>query len=170
MTVMANRPGLAIARSAFTGVAAGVAAAYAMTLFQQLWSPAAIKNSTAEPATAKAADGVAIALTGKPVPAEHRKLAANVAHYGLGATLGVVYFAGARYRPAITAGTGSAFGIAVAMTLDNALVPALRLGSAPWKTPPRSWSTGWCRTSSSVASSKLRDVRQDDRSETNALI
>ncbi len=51
----------------------------------------------------------------------------------LGIGLGVLYGVAAEFRPAVTAGYGSAFGLGTATVLDEGVVPAVGLGQAPWQ-------------------------------------
>ncbi len=67
--------------------------------------------------------------------AAHKALAGNAIHYTLGAVLGVAYGMTAEVRPEVTAGGGTLFGTGVAGLLDEAAVPAVGLGTAPWQTP-----------------------------------
>jgi putative membrane protein len=116
---------------------AGVVASFAMDRFQ-----AAVAALTAsdddgdeqsEPATQKAADAVSTALIGREVPAADKPLAGQAIHYALGVGLGVAYGIAAEFRPAIASGYGVGFGIGTATLLDEAAVPAVGLGAAPWR-------------------------------------
>lgn len=95
-----------------------------------------------KPATVKAADKVSEAATGLPVPAQHRKDAGQAVHYLTGAALGALYGVVAEYEPDITSGFGTAFGTATSLVLDDAIVPALGLGDAPWKSTPATLAYG----------------------------
>lgn len=123
-------------RGALAGIVAGVAASFVMDRFQ-----AAVTALTAdddggeqsEPATEKAADGIAQALTGDALPDADKPLGGQAIHYALGIGLGLAYGIVAEFRPAVTAGLGSGFGIVTATLLDEGAVPAVGLGDAPWK-------------------------------------
>jgi uncharacterized membrane protein YagU involved in acid resistance len=124
-----------LARGVVAGVIAGAVAAFAMDRFQAVVSPLlpSSGNGDEEPATEKTADAVATALTGHGVAEAEKALGGQVVHYALGIVLGVAYGIAAEFRPSVTAGYGSGFGIGTATLLDEGLVPAVGLGSPPWK-------------------------------------
>ena len=70
------------------------------------------------------------------VPAQQQPLAGQIVHYVVGAARGAGYGIAAEFRPAVTAGFGAPFGFGLAAVLDEAVVPAVGLGSPPWETPP----------------------------------
>lgn len=127
-----NRP--SIIRGATAGLAAGLVASFAMNQFQAAIASLSGSHDDAEPATEKAADGVARRVTGHELAAPERRLGAQLAHYGLGAGLGMLYGIAAEFRPGATMGRGAAFGLSVAAALDEAAVPAAGLGPPPWET------------------------------------
>lgn len=128
-----------IARGIVAGAVAGAAASFAMDRFQAAWTalqssdPAADDSDASQPATVKAADALATAATGHAIPDADKPLAGQAVHYALGIGLGVAYAIAAEFRPAVTAGYGTGFGLGTATLLDDAAVPALGLGDAPWK-------------------------------------
>jgi len=122
--------------AAAAGLVAGLAASFVMDRFQTGVAALSSSDSDAEPATEKAADKVSQAVVGHEVPDDRKPLAGQAVHYALGAGLGVVYAVAAEYRPAVTAGYGTAFALANTALLDEAAVPAVGLGEAPWKTAP----------------------------------
>lgn len=124
------------ARAAAAGMLAGLAAGAVMNGFQTMWSTAAGQDSDAEPATTKAADRAARAVTGSPVPNRWRDAADPAVHYATAAALGLGYALAAEAGWAVTAGFGAPFGAAVALVLDEGLVPALGLASSPAEAPP----------------------------------
>lgn len=125
-----------IARGIVAGVIAGAVASFAMDCFQAAASSLLPSDGGEdEPATEKAADAIATAITGHEVPDADRPLAGQSIHYALGIGLGVAYGIAAEFRPSVTAGYGTAFGLGTATLLDEAAVPAVGLGDAPWKTP-----------------------------------
>lgn len=91
--------------------------------------------SNDEPATEQAADAVAKAATGHEIPGAAKPLAGQSVHYALGIGLGIAYGIAAEFRPSVTAGYGTAFGLGTATLLDEAAVPAVGLGGAPWNAP-----------------------------------
>jgi putative membrane protein len=125
-----------IARGAVAGVIAGVVASFVMDRFQAAASSLLSSDGGGgEPATEKAADAAATAVVGHEVPDAAKPLAGQSVHYALGIGLGVAYGIAAEFRPSVTAGFGTAFGLGTATLLDEAAVPALGLGDAPWKAP-----------------------------------
>lgn len=125
-----------IARGAVAGLIAGAVASFAMDRFQAATSSLLPSNgSDDEPATEKAADAVANAVTGQEVPHSAKPLAGQSIHYVLGMGLGIAYGIAAEFRPSVTAGFGTAFGMGTATLLDETAVPAAGLGEAPWKAP-----------------------------------
>lgn len=128
-------------RGALAGLVAGATASLAMDLFQvvlKAMSSPASDDEKQEPATQKAADSVAKATTGRKLPSSDKPLAGQVMHYALGIGLGVAYGIAAEFYPAVTAGFGTAFGVGTATLLDEAVVPLVGLGQAPWKAGPAS--------------------------------
>lgn len=129
--------GAKIGRGIVAGLVAGVAASFAMDRFQAAVSALSSDDNggqESEPATEKAADAIAIQATGSAVPDDDKSLAGQAIHYALGIGLGIVYGVAAEFQPAVTAGYGAGFGVATATLLDEAAVPAVGLGEAPWKT------------------------------------
>jgi len=125
-----------IVRGAVAGVIAGAVASFAMDRFQAVTSSLLPSDGgDDEPATEKAADAVATAVTGHEVPDAAKPLAGQGVHYALGIGLGVAYAIAAEFRPSVTTGYGTAFGLGTATLLDEAAVPAVRLGDAPWQAP-----------------------------------
>lgn len=119
----------------FAGIAAGLIASAAMAAFQSVAAkPFGQDQSDDDPATVKAADKVAIATTGRQVPDAYRASAGQAVHYLTGAALGGLYGVLTEYRPGAAAGFGSVYGVATSLLLDEATVPAIGLGSAPWDT------------------------------------
>jgi len=124
-------------RGALAGLVAGVAASFAMDRFQAAVSALTPSDGSddgdAEPATEKAADGVARAVTGHEVARPDKPMAGQGVHHAFGIGLGIAYGIAAEYRPAVTTGYGAVFGLGTATLFDEALVPAAGLGDAPWK-------------------------------------
>lgn len=134
MTEQGASTGARIARGVVAGVIAGAVASFAMDRFQAAVSPLLPSSgSDEEPATEKAADAVARRTVGHDVPDADKPLAGQAVHYALGIGLGVAYGIAAEFRPSVTAGYGTAFGVGTATLLDEGIVPAVGLGSAPWK-------------------------------------
>ena len=125
-----------ITRGIVAGAIAGAVASFAMDRFQAATSSLLPPGgSNDEPATERAADAVAKVATGQKVPDAAKPLAGQSVHYALGIGLGIAYGIAAEFRPSVTAGYGTAFGLGTATLLDEAAVPAVGLGDAPWKAP-----------------------------------
>lgn len=119
-----------VIEGAMLGAAAGLAASWTMSRFHAAWKAASGEDQEAdEPNTVKAADAVAEATVGEPVPAGYREPAGTAVHYGFGAFLGALYSAAAQVYPATSAGFGTAYGAAVSLVADEMAMPAL--GFAP---------------------------------------
>jgi putative membrane protein len=116
-----------VIEGAAAGAAAGLAASWVMSEFHNHWKAAsgAAQEEDDEPNTVKAADAVAEASVGEPVPEEYRRPAGTAVHYGFGAFLGAVYGAAVELRPATGAGFGTAYGAAVSLFADELAMPAL---------------------------------------------
>jgi hypothetical protein len=98
-----------------------------MSQFHNRWKALSgeAQDEDDEPNTVKAADAVAEASVGEPVPEEYRKPAGTAVHYGFGALLGTVYGAAVELRPAAGAGFGTGYGAAVSLFVDELAMPAL---------------------------------------------
>jgi putative membrane protein len=127
------------------GAVAGVAASWVMERFQEQWllregdageTPGNMGALGTEPATMKAADALAQTLTGSPVPEQRRELAGEAMHYATGAGVGAVYGLLAEILPGSKLALGTGFGVAVALGLDEGLVPALGLSKPPAEVRP----------------------------------
>lgn len=135
------------------GLVAGVAASAAMEAFQNAAGKAADAGKSDaqkrreqaqadDPATVKAADAAALAVTGDAVPKAYRQVSGRAVHYATGALLGAIYGVVTEYRPAAASGFGGAYGLATSLVLDEGVVPAAGLSDAPWDAPLSSHGTG----------------------------
>lgn len=138
-----------LGRDIAIGAVSGLAAAWIMNSFQDAWSGLTKpKNGNRssdkrEPSTVKAANAVACAATGGPVPRPSRPPAGQLVHYGFGTFLGALYGAGGSRRFWVRAGFGTAFAIAVEIAADEGLVPALGLSPPPDQVPLRTHAYGF---------------------------
>lgn len=131
----------AIATDLVVGVAAGLAASFAMNQFQALWAKV-VPMPNGPTSAEKAADLVSEELSGEPVRASAKKKADSIIHYATGAVLGGLYGLAAGVVPAVTLGSGILFGGAIWLLGDEMAVPALRLGPAPDKADARQHALG----------------------------
>ncbi len=117
-----------VIEGAVIGAAAGLVASWMMSKFHGAWKTASGEGQDEdEPNTVKAADALAQATMGEPVPEEYREPAGTAVHYGFGAFLGAVYGAAVELRPATSAGFGTAYGAVVSLVADEMAMPALGL-------------------------------------------
>lgn len=130
-------------RGAAAGLAAGLVASLAMDQFQKVWARFVTMPKGGEPATVKAADKASRAITGKPVAKADKPQAGTIVHYLFGGALGAAYGVAAEYRPGVTRGFGSAFGLGTATLFDEVAVPAAGLSKAPTAYPARSHLYGY---------------------------
>lgn len=121
---------------AMAGVVAGLAATAATSLYQAAAAPAFGQgDGNDDPSNVKAAEDAAVLATGQPLPSADKATAGSLVHYATGAMLGLVYAAAATRAPRVTAGFGVPYGLAVAVVLDDLLVPAMGWGDWPGETP-----------------------------------
>ncbi len=106
-----------------------------MDQFQKIWAKVVPMPASGDPATVKAARKASRPVTGKPLAEANEKQAGNAVHYLFGAALGAAYGLIAEYRPAVTKGLGSGFGLTTATLFDELAVPAAELGKAPTEAP-----------------------------------
>lgn len=125
-----------IAKGAAAGLVAGLVASLVMNQFQALVAKATDdEQEEGSSTTAKAADGIAKFATGKAIADDHaRESAGNALHYALGGALGLAYGIAAEFRPAVTTGMGTGFGLSTLAVLDEAAVPAVGLAPPPTET------------------------------------
>ena len=122
-------------RGIAAGIAAGLVASLAMDGFQKLWAKAVPMPAADDPATVKAAQKASRAATGKYFAKEDKAAAGQWVHYLFGAGLGGAYGLLAEYRPEITIGFGTGFGLGTGALFDEVAVPLAGLSEAPSEYP-----------------------------------
>lgn len=122
------------------GLLAGLTAAWAMNAAQAVFPIKPRGNS--DPATVRAARQLNRLVTGKPLAQSRKRQAGTVVHYAFGALVGGVYGVLAERYPRVTMGWGLPFGLAVTAIADEAAIPALGLGPAPWATDSKTHAYG----------------------------
>ena len=128
---------------AAAGVVAGIAATAATSLYQAAAAGAfGQDDGDRDPANVQAAQDANLALTGDPLPPARKAPAGSAVHYATGTVLGLGYAAAAALAPRVTAGFGVPFGLAVAVVLDDLLVPAFGWGDWPTQTPAATHAYG----------------------------
>ena len=135
MTILMHSPDATgnISAGLLAGTLAGLAAAWAMNAAQAAFPVKPAGN--ADPATERAARKLNRLFTGKKLAHSRKHPAGTIVHYAFGALLGALYGAATERYPRAAAGWGVPFGLAVTGIADEAIVPALGLGTPPWATP-----------------------------------
>jgi putative membrane protein len=148
-------------KGAAVGLAAGLAATWVMTQFQELsgkleqqlkekgedssrapqhsakrGKPESAGEEQEDDATVKAAAKLSRALFHHKLTRREKKTAGPAMHYGFGALTGAAYGALAELAPGVTRGAGVPFGTAVWLAADEISVPAFGLSRPPWEYPP----------------------------------
>ncbi|MEH3107027.1 MAG: DUF1440 domain-containing protein [Sphingomonas fennica] len=134
MTEQTDTTATRLLRGIVAGAVAGIVASYAMDGFQAAAAALVPDDGGSEPATEQAADAAARAVTGRDLADDAKPLGGQAIHYLFGAGLGIAYGVAAEFRPSVTAGYGTAYALGTATLFDEAAVPALGLGPAPWRT------------------------------------
>jgi hypothetical protein len=139
-----------VLRGLAAGLLAGIAASYAMNAFQAAVSrlsdpsePRRPQRKTqgyddADPTTARAASVLSESVLRHRLSPRQKEIADPAVHYAVGAALGGLYGVAAEFSPQVTAGAGLPFGTAVAVVLDEGVVPAAGLSGPPWRSPASS--------------------------------
>lgn len=128
-------------KSATTGALGGLAGAWAMNLFQSLWSKASKELSQGnesgggEDATVKTAKAISEKLFDHKLTEEEKKWAGPAVHYGFGTVAGATYGVLSATMPMVRSGLGTAYGSAVWLAADEIAVPAFGLSQSPAETP-----------------------------------
>jgi uncharacterized membrane protein YagU involved in acid resistance len=127
-------------KGALAGAAAGLAASWVMERFQAELGKLSNgggeqAQESSEPATNKAADAIAMSLTGHEVPNEYKSAAGSLVHYAMGGATGALYGAVAERKRDVTAWAGLPFGAAVWLLADEIAVPAVGLAKGPTSYP-----------------------------------
>ena len=124
------------------GIAAGLAAAWAMTLFQNAWMRVAAEPEPEETAASKAADALSEQASGAPIKECNKKIADAMLHYLTGALIGGAYGLLGGIFPKLFAVRGLLFGAGLWVLADEIAVPALRLGPPPTEANPKDHALG----------------------------
>jgi putative membrane protein len=124
------------------GAAAGLAASYVMTQFQNAWTKIAQSDSAEqgqgqeeENATVKAARKISEGVFDHPLSDSEKEKAGNAIHYAFGAAVGAVYGLTAELMPKARSGFGLPFGAALFVAADEVGVPAFGLSKPPQEIP-----------------------------------
>jgi uncharacterized membrane protein YagU involved in acid resistance len=123
------------------GLVGGLAGSVVMEAFQSLASPLLSRlqdtsdQREADPTTVRAAEAVSESAFGHRLSGGEKELAGPAVHYATGIALGGAYGVAAVLEPRVTVGAGLPYGAAVAVLLDEAVVPAVGLSGPPWRSP-----------------------------------
>jgi uncharacterized membrane protein YagU involved in acid resistance len=101
-------------------------------------------------------DRATVAL-GHRLPVAERLRAQHMIHYGMGAGLGVAYFAAASRWPTTRRARGSLAGLAIYAGTHGSLLPALGIQRPPWRLAPA--AVAWESTSHLVFGVALEAAR-----------
>jgi putative membrane protein len=132
-------------KGAVAGLAAGLAATYVMTQFQNLSGKLektlepedqGKKEKKGDDATVKAASAISRGVFHHTLTQKEKKVAGPAVHYGFGTLTGGLYGALAELSPVVTRGAGLPFGTALWLGADEVAVPAFRLSEPPAAQPP----------------------------------
>ena len=127
------------------GLAAGLAATYVMTQFQNLSGKLekalkaedqGKKEKAGDDATVKAASAISRGVFHHALTQKEKEVAGPAVHYGFGTLTGGLYGTLAELSPAVTRGAGLPFGTALWLGADEVAVPAFRLSEPPAAQPP----------------------------------
>ena len=102
-------------------------AAPGLTRYGRGVQPAQADGTAAQDAAVKAGSAVFETVAGHEPAPQAKPLVGVAAHYGLGATAGLLYAVLARRMPALRAGYGTFYGTLVWAIADEGIVPALGL-------------------------------------------
>jgi putative membrane protein len=135
------------------GLAGGAAASWAMEEFQAAWSRLSQRGDSSsssssegegrkgegreeKSATVRTAEAISHAVLHRDLAGREEQAAGRVVHYVYGTMIGGLYGAVAEVAPVVTVGVGTAYGAAVWLIGDEAVVPLLGLSKAPTEFPP----------------------------------
>jgi putative membrane protein len=118
------------------GAIGGLLGSWTMNQFQAAISKLQSRQpAQEEPATAKAADRMSEAATGRHLTPDQKKTAEPLVHYGFGTAVGAIYGLLAAKSPVANAGAGTVYGSTVWLLADEIGVPAAGLSKPPAETP-----------------------------------
>ena len=136
------------------GLVGGLAGSFAMEHFQRALGKISpdiggapggggqqYRKPQSEPSTYKAADAVACATTGRPVPAPYKPAAGSLVHYAFGGALGAIYGAATAQNRDVAGGAGLPFGAAVWVAADEIGMPLVGLAKPPTAYPLKDHAT-----------------------------
>ena len=128
-------------RGLVAGLVGGLAGSVVMETFQSLASPLLSRlqdtsdQREADPTTVRAAEAVSEGVFSHQLSGGEKTVAGPAVHYATGIALGGAYGVAAVLEPRVTVGAGLPYGAAVAVLLDEAVVPAVGLSGPPWRSP-----------------------------------
>jgi uncharacterized membrane protein YagU involved in acid resistance len=130
----------AVGKGVLSGLVAGAAATAVMSMTYRALSRAVPVAAIGEQEQAdrmeNAAEVAGRAVLERPLTPVERYLGGTAVHYAFGMSMGALYGGLAELLPAVTVGSGTAFGAAVMAVADEVAVPALELSPAPAEPHP----------------------------------
>src|SRR5205085_1298206 len=145
------------------GAVGGLAAAWTMNQFQALWSKLAAgeerthgaqsmqqgspqhgigrelqaqgKDDPKDTAPARLAQAISVEAFDHELTKSEKEVGGAALHYAMGVTSGAFYGAVAEVIPEVKVGAGLPFGLAIWVTADEGIVPALGLSKSPTEYP-----------------------------------
>ncbi|MGH9727485.1 MAG: DUF1440 domain-containing protein [Candidatus Acidiferrales bacterium] len=133
-------------QSVWKGIAAGVigglAAAYTMSKFEEVYGKASRSLIGKEPRagegedpTIKTANKLSRTFAGHGLGRSEKKRASTIVHYAFASALGGVYGGAAEVAPVLKKMCGVPFGAAVFVGAEDVALPMLKLSKKPWEYP-----------------------------------
>lgn len=134
-------PGETLLAALATGVAAGLAAAFATSLFQTAFKASPLGPLVEDlpvlpPPTEVLAGTIYHSVTGTGLTGMGKTAGGEAVHYLTGAGLGMAYALLGRRWPGVSAARGAAYGIAVWATVEETGLALLELKPPPWRVEP----------------------------------
>lgn len=126
------------------GIAGGLLGSFVMAqVHSALQKAVAAPQPEGEDSTVKTASLVSREILHRELSKEEKQKAGPIVHYAFGASVGGIYGAAAEFAPAVSAGFGALFGLAVCVGAHVIAVPALGLAKPITQSSPREEFPEW---------------------------
>jgi putative membrane protein len=139
-------------KGVLAGLIGGLVASWTMNQVFTIWSKinedkqqpeqSAKKGEASDPATLTLAKKLSRELLQREIPDDKVQAAEAAVHYGFGTVMGAVYGGLSEYLPQTKAGFGSAYAMALFMTVDEIAVPLAGLSGKANEVPASSHVLG----------------------------
>lgn len=123
-------------RGLAAGAAGGLVGAALMGPLHMMATKVMRQSSQGEDATEKVANAIARKAAGRKLKKPQKKKGGQIVHFAFGAGMGALYGVLESIFPAVTIGSGAAFGAAVYVGAHALTVPMLGLAPSPIKNGP----------------------------------